>query len=437
MTDLLRSSDLLAKLQSRRPLLWLNPSLGAALPAGAPRADDVAEAAARLLRCEPLMAELFPELSDSAGKVESSLMAAEPLQTALGQRPQQGAWFIKRDDALAVAGSIKARGGFHEVLALAETLALEDGLLTPAGDRRVLASARARQLFATHTVAVGSTGNLGLSIGVLAAALGFQTVVHMSADAKQWKKDRLRARGVHVVEHTGDYAKAVAAGREQAQGSPRCHFVDDERSQALFLGYAAGAHHLALQLRMAGRQVDAAHPLFVYIPCGVGGAPGGLTFGLKTIFGRDVHCFFAEPVASPCMLVQLASGSHEPVSVYDIGLDNRTEADGLAVGQASLLVSQLMASQLSGVFTVPDDRLFLDLLNAKQTMGIELEPSAAAGIGGPTWLTASPEGRSYLGTHDIDIAAATHVIWATGGSLVPPREHRRFQERARGLISKE
>lgn len=364
-------------------------------------------------------------------------MPAEHLRQALMRSGrEQGAWFIKRDDALPIAGSIKARGGFHEVLALAESIAIEHGLLDATGDRRILASRPARDLFAQHTVTVGSTGNLGLSIGVISAALGFEAIVHMSTDAKLWKKERLRTRGVRVVEHEGDYAQAVAAGRTQALATPRCHFVDDEGSSMLFLGYAAGARYLAAQLAEAGRIVDGAHPLFVYLPCGVGGAPGGITYGLKALFDEHVHCFFAEPVASPCMLVQLAADRDEPMSVYDVGLDNRTDADGLAVGQASYLVSPLMASQLAGVFTVNDEQLYAQLLMLKQTMGIELEPSAAAGMGGPAWLAESPGGRAYVRSRNLDMAGATHVIWATGGSLVPPEEHRRFQAHAEALASR-
>lgn len=427
---------LLNALQSRQPLLWLNPKLGQALPAAAPAATLIADAEARLTRFASLMATLFPELAPMGGLIESPLVPAEPLRQALGADSSvEGAWFIKRDDALPVAGSIKARGGFHEVQALAESIAIEQGVLDAKASRRILSGARARKLFAQYSVGVGSTGNLGLSIGVMAAALGFDAVVHMSADAKAWKKARLRKRGVRVVEHAGDYAEAVAAGRKEALESPRCYFVDDERSERLFFGYAAAARHLARQLADAGRVVDASHPLFVYLPCGVGGAPGGITFGLKALFGEHVHCFFAEPVASPCVLVQLASGSTTPVSVYDIGLDNRTDADGLAVGQASMLVSPLMDCQLSGILTVSDDQLYAHLLALKASLDVEIEPSAAAAIGGPLWLCESAAGSAYVQQHGLDMRSATHVIWTTGGSLVPPEEHRRFRDHAEGLAA--
>lgn len=278
---------------------------------------------------------------------------------------------------------------------------------------------------------VGSTGNLGLSIGMLASALGFRTVVHMSADAKAWKKARLRTRGVEVVEHAGDYAKAVDAGRRQAAGMPCCHFVDDEGSRMLFLGYATAAAELAAQLAQAGRPVDARHPLFVHLPCGVGGAPGGIVYGLKALYGEHVHAFVAEPTASPCVLVQLAGDAAHPRSVYDIGLDNRTEADGLAVAQASPLAAALLRAQAAGAFTVDDRQLFAHLLDARERLGIDLEPSAAAAFGGPAWIAGSDAGRAYLRGRGIDPDAATHVIWATGGSLVPAQEHRRFQAHAR------
>lgn len=420
-----------AKLRLRLPLLWINPNQGESLPTWAPAPAELAAAQARLARCEPLMAALFPELASCGGKVESALAPAGALQQLMDRQGNSGgAWFIKRDDSLPVAGSIKARGGFHEVLAVAESLAARHGLRWSEEQPLLLASDEARELFSQYTIAVGSTGNLGLSIGTMAAALGFRAQVHMSVIAKEWKKERLRQRGVRVVEHPGDYAQAVAAGREQAATLEHSHFVDDENSRLLFAGYAACVEHLAMQLAQAGRTVSEAQPLCVYLPCGVGGAPGGITYGLKALFGDNVHCFFAEPVASPCMLVQLAGSASRPLSVYDIGLDNRTEADGLAVALASQLASPLMRAQLSGVFTVTDDQLYEQLLAVKQSMDIDLEPSAAAAVAGPMRLAGSPKGKVYLNRHRLDLRDATHVIWATGGSLVPAQEHQRFQQRA-------
>lgn len=114
-----------------------------------------------------------------------------------------------------------------------------------------------------------------MSVGIAARALGFRAVVHMSADAKSWKVDRLTRQGVEVIQHQADYTTAVEHARIAAEASPSVYFVDDERSELLFLGYSAAARELAEQLALAGRIVDLEHPLFVYLPCGIGGAPGG------------------------------------------------------------------------------------------------------------------------------------------------------------------
>ncbi|MBT9514743.1 MAG: D-serine ammonia-lyase [Acidovorax sp.] len=434
---------LATRLRNAQPALWTSPARqaqpAAALPAlgRAISLDDTHAAAARLARFAGLLAQVFPELAATGGVVESPLLPAAALAPALGLAEGQGRLFIKADHNLPVAGSIKARGGMHEVLEFAEGLAQQHGLVLPGGDYRALATPQAREVLGRYQVAVGSTGNLGMSIGVVASALGFQATVHMSADAKEWKKDRLRQRGVLVVEHAGDYERAVAAGRAEAASNPLCHFVDDEQSFSLLLGYSAAALHLQKQLAEQGVAVDAEHPLIVYLPCGVGGAPAGITFGLRQVLGPHVHCFFAEPVQSPCFMVQMMAGPGEHPSVYDWGLTNRTEADGLAVPRASLLAAELMRPLLSGVFTVADDTLFAQLVRVLDALGERIEPSAAAGFSGPALLTGTTAGQAWLRSTGIDAVLhnATHLVWTTGGLLVPEAQYQGFVQRGRAVLA--
>ena len=390
---------------------------------------DVDDAEARLARFAPYFLKAFPETADYGGLIESPLTEIPGMRAWLNEQESagiSGRLFLKRDSDLAVAGSVKARGGIYEVLHHAEALALEAGLLRESDDYRAFASPQLRDFFAQHAIHVGSTGNLGLSIGTMSAALGFRVFVHMSADAKQWKKDLLRSRGVTVIEYAADYSRAVAEGRALAQSDPMSYFVDDENSQTLFLGYAVAARRLKAQLAAQGVTVDAAHPLLVSIPCGVGGAPGGVCFGLKQEFGDNVFVFFDEPTQAPCMLLGLATGLHDAICVQDIGLTGKTAADGLAVGRPSRFVGRTVQELVSGAFTVEDAHLFPYMRALLERDGLFIEPSSCAAFIALSRLSAQ---RDFLASAGLDGAAlgnATCIAWATGGRLVPQAEREKY-----------
>ncbi len=434
MTLKIKDTAPIRNLRSGTPFLWCNPKLKktkSALPGLSLHMDDLRDAQARQHRFAPLMAELFPELGISGGLIESDLIPAGKLGKALNY---PGHFLLKADSDLPVAGSIKARGGIYEVLHFAEKLAMDAGLLRYSDNYVKLLDPAVRKLFRKYTVSVGSTGNLGFSIGMISAALGFGCCIHMSNDAKEWKKERLRKRGVTVIEHESDYTSAVAEARKAAEKDNSIYFVDDENSVNLFLGYATAAFRLKAQLESLNLKIDEKHPLFVYLPCGVGGAPGGITFGLKNLFGDAVHCFIVEPVQSPCMTLGLATGLHSEISVYDIGLTNATDADGLAVSRPSGFVGKFIENLLNGAFTLKDDSLYrlLWLLNKHES--VKVEPSAAAGIAGPEFLLHSKEGKAYLEKARIRPENITHAAWLTGGRFVPETEMKKFLRKGASFV---
>ena len=435
------SYPLIRELVALQETTWFNPGVAPvaqALGDVGLSAADVADASARLARFASFLERAFPETAGSGGIIESDIVPLTHLQPLLAERysqPLTGALWLKRDSHLPISGSIKARGGIYEVLKHAEDLALAGGLLTLDDDYALLHSDKARAFFGQYKIAVGSTGNLGMSIGIMGAALGFDVTVHMSADARQWKKDKLRSHGVTVVEYESDYSVAVAQGRQQAESDPACHFVDDENSVNLFLGYAVAGERLKQQLAAAQISVDTQHPLFVYLPCGVGGAPGGVAFGLKLAFGDAVHCIFAEPTHSPCMMLGVYTGLHDEVSVQDFGIDNVTAADGLAVGRASGFVGKAMQRLLDGFYTVSDEEMSSLLALMERSEGLRLEPSALAGVPGIARVQGEQQG--YLASAGLDSQAmqnATHLVWATGGNMVPADEMEAYLAKGRELL---
>lgn len=425
LTQWNKEYPLLKEITELKPVFWLNPHLKqmenvSDLPV---TIEDMQQAEELWQRFAPFFKLEWPE---SNGIIESPLRKINNMKSVLNQSfppAFDGDLYLKCDNELPIAGSIKARGGVYEVLHHAEQLAIKEGLVSKDDNYEIFASKKLKKFFSQYRVGVGSTGNLGLSIGIISARLGFDVSVYMSADAKQWKKDLLREKGATVYEFAGDFGEAISAGRKKTLADPKAYFVDDENSKHLYLGYSTAAFRLKKQLEDMKIPVNAENPLVVYLPCGVGGSPGGVTFGLKQVFGDHVHCFFVEPTHSPAVLIGLLTGEKEKVCVQDFGIDNLTEADGLAVGRPSSFATSISEHLISGIYTVEDDDLYRLLAVLADHENIKIEPSSTAGLIGPGLMTKS----GYL-------EKATHIAWATGGSLVPEKDMKSFYEKGKELI---
>ncbi len=394
--------SLLSKLQVYESLWWENPRYGVGAPKTPFSLEDVEDAEKRLKRFASYIAKVFPETASEGGLIESSLRPLQRIFTS-----SRGIPFLKEDHALPISGSIKARGGIYEILKLAEGIALREGGLKEGDDYTCLGEEGFQRLFSKYTVLVGSTGNLGLSIGIISKKLGFQVAVHMSREAREWKKEKLRSLGVQVVEHPGDYSTAITEARERARKQDKTHFVDDENSKDLFLGYAVAALRTTRQIQALGY---GDRKIYLYLPCGVGGGPGGVAYGFRLLLGDQVEYYFAEPTHAPCMLLGLATGKHDAVRVQDYGLDCRTALDGLAVGRPSRLVGKIIENTVKGLYTVEDADMLRWQRRVYQEEGLYLEPSALGGFRGFE-MNGDKEG--------------VHILWATGGSMVPQEVRRR------------
>lgn len=90
-----------------------------------------------------------------------------------------------------------------------------------------------------------------------------------------------------------------------------------------------------------------------------------------------------------------------------------------------------MERLLDGLYTL-DDQTMYDMLGwLAQEEGIRLEPSALAGMAGPQHVCASTDYQQMHGFSADQLNNATHLVWATGGGMVPETEMAQYLAKGR------
>ena len=135
LTELGKKAPILKDIQNGKEVFWINPdktNCEEAMEHIELTMADVDDAEQRLKRFAPFIMKCFPETKDRNGLIESVLTPIPGMQALLNEKYNsnlEGTLLLKQDSHLAIAGSIKARGGIYEVLKHTEELALEHGFL--------------------------------------------------------------------------------------------------------------------------------------------------------------------------------------------------------------------------------------------------------------------------------------------------------------------
>ncbi|EOS27561.1 hypothetical protein C806_00008 [Lachnospiraceae bacterium 3-1] len=128
------------------------------------------------------------------------------------------------------------------------------------------------------------------------------------------------------------------------------------------------------------------------------------------------------------MLLGMATGLQDGISVKEIGIDGKTDADGLAVGRPSAFVGRVIEPMLSGIATVEDKKLYDLMRGLLDSEDIFIEPSSCASF---ATLIRPKDMEKYVKKMKLEdkMKQATHIAWATGGCMVPKETREEYLQK--------
>ncbi|PRY91628.1 threonine ammonia-lyase IlvA [Donghicola tyrosinivorans] len=248
--------------------------------------------------------------------------------------------WLKRED-LSPVRSYKLRGAFNAM-------------------RKVLAEKPDQKQFVC-----ASAGNHAQGVAYMCRHFDVKGVIFMPVTTPQQKIMKTRAFGGSNVEIrlTGDYFDDTLAASQAYCKEAGAHFLSPFDDDDVIEGQASVAVEIAETLGKA--------PDHIVLP--VGG--GGLSSGIYKFFGSDCSYSFVEPLGGMSLAAALKAGRPMPLKRVD------TFVDGAAVAQVGAKTFDILRDvPVQNVFSAPEDRICVTILEMLNVEGIVLEPAGALSI---------------------------------------------------------
>jgi threonine dehydratase len=215
-----------------------------------------------------------------------------------------------------------------------------------------------RSIPADATVVCASSGNFGVALAHAARARGISVHVYVSPGIDPARLARMRSLDAAVSVHEGDPARAA---REHAAARPGCVLANGHPA------VAEGAGTIGVELLRAG-DLDA-----VVLPVSDGSLITGVGRWIKA-HRPAVRVIGVCPAAAPAVAESWRAGRVVAIDPAP------TIADSLAMREPTAEAVRRMRELVDEMILVTDDELRDGMRLAAETLGVLIEPSAAAGL---------------------------------------------------------
>lgn len=226
-----------------------------------------------------------------------------------------------------------------------------------------------------RTASCASTGNVGVSLAVGAAATGIRAVIFVPADVRDQKLQLMLLAGATVIKVRDGYEAAFALSRRSART-----FGWHDRNTGVNPLTLEGKKTVALEL---WEQLGRTLPDAVVVPVGDGPTLCAMVKGFRELLACGVPGRLPRIVAvqaEGCQPLKQAWDRHDPISP----VEPRTIADGIAVGApfSGPMVLRDVRETGGGFVAVPDEAMLQAIRTLARSGGILAEPAGATAFAG-------------------------------------------------------